>query len=263
MATRGGFSVAEFKSYQSYQRFAESVTTQLRYERTVEHSEFLQTVLATSTSRTDNEKAGGVLWRAQLHDLNTETQEGWDEDGNPSPYSPSRMKPRPHRAREGRANPKGISYFYAATHEKTAIAEVRPWIGSYVSVAQFKLTRAIRVVDCVSKGRDQNIIYGESEPEPAEREREVWKDIDRAFSRPVTPGEDTADYAPTQVLAEFFRQNGLDGVGYGSSLGPGHNVVLFDVEAVRLHGCELVRVNTVDFDVSLESGPYTMRDQKD
>ena len=35
--------------------------------------------------------------------------------------------------------------------ERAVEAEVRPWIGSYVSLAQFKLNREIRIVDCVSE----------------------------------------------------------------------------------------------------------------
>jgi hypothetical protein len=41
----------------------------------------------------------------------------------------------------------------------------------------------------------------------------VWKDIDRALAQPVTDDHDTADYVPTQVLAEAFREHGFDGVG--------------------------------------------------
>jgi hypothetical protein len=94
------------------------------------------------------------------------------------------------------------------------------------------------------------------EPEPEERERAVWRDIDRAFSRPVTRCDDTADYAPTQILAELFRENGLDGVAYGSSLGKGHNIGLFDVEAAAPENCGLVQIRAVKLDLSVAANPY-------
>jgi hypothetical protein len=61
--------------------------------------------------------------------------------------------------------------------------------------------------------------------------------------------DDTSEYAPTQALAELFKKSGLGGVAYGSSLGPGHNVVLFDVSVVQLHSCHLAEVRGVKYDV--------------
>ena len=48
------------------------------------------------------------------------------------------MKPLGGRATDGRANPRGIPCLYLATTKETAMSEVRPWIGSYVSAGQFE-----------------------------------------------------------------------------------------------------------------------------
>jgi hypothetical protein len=45
----------------------------------------------------------------------------------------------------------------------------------------------------------------------------------------MTSTDTTADYAPTQVLAETFRNAGFDGVMYNSSVGRGINVAIFDL----------------------------------
>jgi len=247
-----------FKSFQSFRQFALSITTQWRYARDAERTDFLQTVLETSASRQEVIAAGTILWRAQLgHDWYPEAQGEGPDEVQPSPLPPERMKPSGNRARENRANPKGIPYLYVATHQETAVAEVRPWIGSYVSIAQFALKREVRVVNAVSDRR--LIIYG-PEPEPEERERAVWRDIDGAFSQPVTSGDDTADYVPAQALAEFFRESGLDGIAYGSSLGPGHNLVLFDIGAAVLKSCGLVQIRGVKFDWSDAANPYSVTD---
>jgi len=63
------------------------------------------------------------------------------------PFDTKRMKPLLGRAREGRANPKGIPYLYLATHRDTAVAEVRPWKGGAVSVGQFKIMRDLKLVN--------------------------------------------------------------------------------------------------------------------
>lgn len=66
----------------------------------------------------------------------------------PVPYPVDRMKPRRDRTKEGRANPKGIPYLYTANDKETAIAEVRPWIGAYVSIAELKVVRPLTIVNC-------------------------------------------------------------------------------------------------------------------
>jgi hypothetical protein len=249
----------EFESYRSYRDFALSVTRRWRYARNRQQADFLKAVLATSVGRQETIPSGFPLWRARLqHGWRDEDLGGGVTEKMPSPCEVEDMKPPADRACEGRANPKGIPHLYLATHQKTAVAEVRPWIGSYVSIAKFALIRDVRVVNCVAA--DRGMMMYLREPEPRERQRSVWRDIDRAFSQPVTRCDDTADYAPTQILAELFRENGLDGVAYGSSLGKGHNIVLFDLEAAALRNCGLVQVRKVKLDLSMAANPYFILD---
>jgi len=60
------------------------------------------------------------------------------------------MKPIPEKVSDGRANPKGIDCLYIATDYDTAILEVRPLIGSYVTVAKMEITRPLKIVDFTS-----------------------------------------------------------------------------------------------------------------
>jgi hypothetical protein len=249
--------MAEFASYLSYQQFAESIRTRCRYGTDTGQVAFLKALIETSAARQQVIGVDSTLWRAQLG-------HGWypgpdDDPGEQdvAPHDSDRMKPLSGRAREGRANPKGIPFLYLGTNQETAIAEVRPWIGSYVSVAQFALSRDVRVLNCVTD--DHRLMVYSREPEPEEGERAVWRDIDRAFSQPVTADEDTADYAPTQVIAEFVRGNGLDGIAYGSSLGPGHNIALFDMDVANVVGCGLFQIRGVKFDAIQAGNPYSSR----
>jgi hypothetical protein len=57
------------------------------------------------------------------------------------------MKPPNNMAREGRVNPKGIPCLYLADERNTAMAETRPWLGSYISLGEFKTVRGLRVID--------------------------------------------------------------------------------------------------------------------
>ena len=84
--------------------------------------------------------------------------------------------------------------------------------------------------------------------------------MNEGFSEPVTPTDNTADYAPTQVLAEAFRSHGYDGVIYRSMLGPGKNIAIFDLGNAELVNCTLHRVTTVKFEFSqADNTSYVMK----
>jgi RES domain len=156
------------------------------------------------------------------------------------------MKPRADRAFEGRASPKGIPVLYLATERDAAMLEVRPWLGSSVSIARLEAKRDLRVIDCSqgSAGAPLWPKYLAAEPPPAERERSVWTDIDLGFAEPVDRSDDVADYAPTQIIAELFKREGYDGIKYRSALSDtAHNIALFDITAAELDptSCALFR----------------------
>lgn len=139
-----------------------------------------------------------------------------------------------------------------------ATAEVRPWIGSYVSVAQFKVLRPLRIIDCARGHNSQPHFF--EEPDPEERMKAVWVHIDRAFAEPMTRSDDSADYVPTQIIAELFKREGFDGVGYKSNFGDdGFNLALFDLDAAEPINCGLYRVDRVQLDSSEQDNPYFVR----
>jgi hypothetical protein len=249
---------ANFKSWNSYWDFARTVRTKHRYVWPKNVEEFLAGVAITAQNRRLALKKGWITWRAQLgHGWRTEGH-GKDEFEVPSAHAPKRMRPLPDRAYDGRANPKGIPCLYLATQKETAISEVRPWIGSYVSVGQFKLLRPTEIVDC-SHEKPSNMFYF-GEPSPEEAEKAVWSDIDRAFSEPMTRSDDTADYVSTQILAELFKREGFGGIGYKSKFGErGYNIALFDVTAADLINCNLVRIETIKFESKDADNPYFVR----
>jgi RES domain-containing protein len=202
--------------------------------------------------------AGSKLWRAQLGS-------DWDDvetEGRiviaqiPGPLAPERMKPRRNEAIEGRVNPRGIPCLYLATRRDTAIAEVRPWLDAHVSVALFETIRELTIVNVWSDTPMRQVRSYVGEPDAEMRNAAVWADVDWAFSRPVTAKDTTADYAPTQVVAEMFADAGYDGVAYRSALGDGHNVALFDLDAARLRSCVLFQVTGVTVESTECSNPY-------
>ena len=159
------------------------------------------------------------------------------------------MKPLSNAPSEGRVNPIGIPILYLATDEKTAVAEVRQWIGKFVSVAQFKVLRDVQLIDC-SLEYSEGYEWHEVELKPAEREHVVWRELGRAYSEPVSLDTRPTDYVPTQIIAEHFRAHGADGIVYQSAVGGGKNVALFDLSAADPIDCSLHYVRGVSLDYS-------------
>jgi hypothetical protein len=231
-----------------YDHFVETVTHERRYIRDRTAERFLKMVRLTAQKRCHLLFPETGLWRAQLGcDWNAHhADDGSVITRNRVAYGPDRMTPLPERATEGRANPKGIPCLYLATDCDTAIGEVRPWIASYVSVGLFKARRKLRLVNCMTDDRPSEEICKMS---PAGQDEEsAWSAIDLAFARPVDRADDTADYVPTQIIAELLKKHRFDGLIYRSQLGNGRNVALFDLQAARLVESHLFYVRHITLD---------------
>jgi hypothetical protein len=250
--------MSEFKSWRSYWEFRRAIIQRTRYFYDPEVEQFLDAVLATHQSRVETIPADTVLWRAQV---GPDSYEARDQAGEePVPFPAKRMKPNPSCAREGRVNPKGIAYLYLATERDTALAEVRPWMDSLISVGKFRVKRKLAIVNCTTDEKRKRIFF--EEPAAEQRETAVWCDIDRAFARPVSVRDDVADFVPTQVVSELFKVkvNGCDGVAYRSSLGKGHNIALFDLDLADLVDCTPFEVKSISFVFQQSGNPYSVRD---
>ena len=251
----------EFANWRSYQRFAQEVRHGRRYVWSPVARAFLDTVSATLHDRDVKVPKGLILYRAQQ---GIDYADYTDESGTviegvePVAFGPKRMKPLEMRAVEGRANAAGIPVLYLSLDEETAIAEVRPWLGSEVSVAQFKVLRDLRVID-LTRGHSKSSfgqmtfaqLLGERETTSEEKEKAVWTDIDAAFSRPILAHGDSAEYVPTQILTELFRSLDYEGLIYRSNFGEkGCNFALFDLNAAKAVNAAPYRVVgvTVSFD---------------
>jgi len=252
--------MAEFPLTDSYHRFEQSVKKRSRYVHDSEVRAFLDVVMETSESRKDTISKWSVLFRAQRgYGWRLENAGAEEQYEVPDAFEPERMVPKAELVGDGRVNPRGIPCLYMATTEEAAMAEVRPWVGSYISLAQFKVMRDVTVVDCSKDKRMfPNWLLNERQREipPEKREQIVWGDIGHALSRPVTPDDSITEYVPTQILAEGFRVHGFDGIVYRSLLGEGLNVALFDCSAAELINCGLYETNSVQFKFDQCSNPY-------
>lgn len=249
--------MAFFQTWQAFRNFEREVSRNRRYVRTEEAEEFLNAVRASCNSRRTHISKGRGLWRAQAgYGWRYEEQVGEDI---PAAFPPERMTPLEDRAMEGRANPKGVPVVYLCTNKEAAMSEVRPWLGSYISLGNFEVTRDLSLMNCARDHAGISKLFFE-EPNEEERDRIVWAQIDRAFTKPVTRSDDTDEYVATQILAELFRDIGFDGLAYRSAFGEkSTNIALFDRQSVRLRSCQLHEATQAKFNFQERDNPYWVR----
>ena len=220
-----------------FHNFVTFVKEKSRHVLDQQNAEFLQAVLDTSKDRLAELAKGDILWRSQIAHEEDEKETGPNSRVHfQRPAPNTRMMPLRARAKEGRANSKGIPVLYCATTQDTAIAEVRPWIGARITLAKLSLHRAVRLVDCSINLKRLTLSDIRTQEDAV---HDLWTRINDAFSEPVTANDNTADYAPTQFLADAFRQQGYDGIIYQSRVGNGRNVALFALDAAEIVDLEL------------------------
>lgn len=164
--------------------------------------------------------------------------------------------PPPSRlAVAGRMNAYGIAVFYGASDAKTALAEVRPPVGSRVVVARFLITREIQLLDLAAMREVfiKGSIFDASYMDRLERAK-FLSSLSRGMTRPVMPTDESFDYLPTQAIADYLAdERKLDGIIYPSAQVQGEhtNVVLFH-EASRVESANLPK----DGEVTVHLGHF-------
>lgn len=218
-----------FSSDDTFARFAWAVTKADQTERV---QTFLAAVLATAQERKRKLPKGAVLCRSQCGYGYQSLLHGDDEIQVPDAFSPERMKPLKNCASEGRANRQNEPCLYLSDDPNTAMAEVRPWVGAYISLAQFRVMNDCILIDCsLDKTTSWDLAFRGIQPTPQNLARAIWGDLAQAFAKPLTRNDTLEEYRPTQALADCFKSAGYDGIGYKSALGKGKDIALFNLEA--------------------------------
>lgn len=185
--------------------------------------------------------AGTCLHRARLG------FEGRADD--PKPFAgPAIHAPPPDTVRPGRANAVGKIVLYCADQKATAVAEMRPARGEYVSVAEILVRKDLQILDLVSSPEALSPFVEEA--------LSYWIDFSQLLSafaeqlaKPLRSRDDLRDYIPTQKLAETIERAGLAGIRYPSAMAPsGTNVVLFDPSVADAGTSSLVEIVDVRID---------------
>lgn len=127
--------------------------------------------------------------------------------------------PAPYKyAAHNRMSPAGISYMYACENPHTCISEIKPDVGIKIQLGKFRLTKDLKILDLtlIPNIRVKSIF----DSEYAHNLRwaiDFMKHFTDQISKPLSKEDTYLEYIPTQVLAEFIRMKGFDGIKFKSS----------------------------------------------
>jgi hypothetical protein len=140
--------------------------------------------------------------------------------------------PPPRLARAGRMNAHGIAAFYGANDIDTAVAEVRPPVGTYALIGAFVPLRDLRILDLTKMiaATDGGSVFDPNTLGRVQR-ASFLRSFAAKLGAAVVPEREADDYLITQAIADYLSSRedlGLDGILYESvQLPGGSNVSLF------------------------------------
>lgn len=140
------------------------------------------------------------------------------------------MSPAPPKfAKTNRMSPAGISYLYLASDRETAYAECR-LKGMKVAMAEYVSEKELAIIDFSERVFvNSRSIFSEEYDHDLQW---INKFLDNFLSEITSPVSDetsdhSSEYVSTQVIAEYIRSLGYDGICFNSSVGKGKSYVFF------------------------------------
>ena len=133
-------------------------------------------------------------------------------------------------AKTNRMSPAGIPYLYLSTDIVTAAKECRINENETVYIAEFVSTVELQILD-ISSNRffSAGSIFDPQYDHDNRWMNDFWSGFIREVSETVSDDKQdhSYEYVATQLVAEYYRNKGNDGICFKSSVGLGKNYVFF------------------------------------
>ena len=230
---------------EKYSEFVDELKSSRRHFLSDSSKEFLTCLKELAGKRTLLLKQGDVLYRARKNEV---VKKDGRHQPSVDPWPAEEMTPSLNMNSEGRANPYNITMMYLASSEETAIAEVRPDVGFPVTVGEFKVVKELKLVDFVSLRPSWSWYY-----KLTDDDENLWLNLSNDYSRPLYKEEQQINYLQTQVIAEYFKDQGFDGLIYQSQFKAqkisskgediAKNFVIFDLKTVECIKTEVWKIS--------------------
>lgn len=166
---------------------------------------------------------GSILYRVRGMDKRPDLFAGMDYYKEISPAPPK-------FAVSNRMSPQGISYTYLATNPETCYKECRMKPGEYALVGTFAVKKRLRILNLSTKNclYVKNRIFNKNYRHGLRWINEFIHMFSMDISKIIDPSDKEIEYVPTQVIAEYIRSKGYDGIKFESSVNKGsYNYTLF------------------------------------
>jgi hypothetical protein len=197
-----------------WRQFSEALKYQNRFYNSIFNPDALASFVSYSVK---HYPSGTVMYRARISK---------DKHG----FLPNEMgaPPRDKRA-AGRVNPEGVEVLYLSSKDITALYEVRSNLYDYVTIGEFKLLRDIRIVNLAGISVVSPFIYAATNDlQQYAVNQKCLKEIAEDIGKPLRRNDSQLEYLPTQIIAEFIKSQGYDGVEYSSTMTKdGYNLAIF------------------------------------
>jgi hypothetical protein len=134
-----------------------------------------------------------------------------------------------HATKHSRMSPPGISHRYVSESMDTCMSEIQPNVGREVWIARFSVAMDIKVLDLTGLPSIKvPSIFGRDYNSQLAWAPDFLRDFVAEIGQPPKNNDNLLEYIPTQVLAEYIRAQGYQGIKYNSAqhLG-GINYVLY------------------------------------
>lgn len=133
----------------------------------------------------------------------------------------------------GRNNISGESYLYVASNPQTACMEIKSQFSDLISLATFELLQPLKIIDFATDDkkfqRKDTEYYGMS----------LGVFFTQLMFRYTEPARGENTYRATQIISDYLRKTGVDGVAYSSFLVPkGVNYTIFNCHHSKVKFCD-------------------------
>ena len=133
---------------------------------------------------------------------------------------------------EGRNNTTGSSYLYMASNPETACMEIKSQFGSLLSLAKFETIEELTIFDFSTEKtfqREDSRVHNLS----------LGVFFSLLMGQYTTPVSNSKEYKATQIISDYLRKTGIDGIAYKSFLSPGGvNYTIFNCHPSKIKFCD-------------------------
>lgn len=133
---------------------------------------------------------------------------------------------------EGRNNVAGAAYLYVASNSETACMEIKSQLGDLISLATFELNKPMEIIDFATEKefRHEDTVFHDMNL------GEFFTLLMFTYCEPIREYD---AYRATQIISDYLRKTGVDGISYKSFLSPGGvNYTFFNSHPDRIKFCD-------------------------